>query len=306
VSSYEDVSRSYLRLNRLDEAQAALKSAEQRGLESEWLDRTRYEVDFLKGDPSELQRLAAGKRSESLLLYLQGSTEAYYGRLSKARGLWQRSQESFKGHGDIGFAAFVGAVAGQIEALLGDSEHALADSRAALELRETPQIRIVAALALALAADGRGAQNLAGKVSKDYPPNSSVLRFTLPRIRAALALNHKDANQAIEFLQAISSDKWNGDMEGMHPGYLRGRAYLMLGNGNAAALEFQRIVDHPGLVLENPVGALARLGLARAYAMQGDTAKSRAAYQDFLTLWKDADPDIPILKQAKAEYAKLH
>jgi DNA-binding winged helix-turn-helix (wHTH) protein len=305
VSSYEDVSRSYLRLNRMVEAQAVLRSAEQRGLESEWLDRTRYEVAFLTGDQGELQRLAASKRSESLVLYLQGCTEAYYGRLSKARGLWQRSQESFNDHGDIGFAAFVRAVAGQMEALLGDSKHALADSSAALKLGETPQIRAIAALALALAADGRGAQNLAGKVSMDYRPNSSVIRSLLPTIRAALALNHKDAKQAIEFLQAVSSDKWSGDMEGMHPTYLRGQAYLMLGNGNAAALEFQKIVDHPGLVLENPVGALAHLQLGRAYAMQGDAAKARAAYQDFLALWKDADPDIPILKQAKAEYAKL-
>jgi eukaryotic-like serine/threonine-protein kinase len=252
-----------------------------------------------------LQRLAARKKSEFLLLYLQGSTEAYYGRLNKARGLWLRSQESFKGHGDIGFAAFVGAIAGQVEALLGDSEHALADSSTALKLRETPQIRVGVALALGLAGDDRGAQNLAGKVSKDYSPNSSALRSTLPTIRAALALNHKDAKQAIEFLQAISSDKWNGDMEGMHPSYLRGQAYLMLGNGNAAALEFQKIVDHPGLVLENPVGALAHLGLARAYALQGDPTKARTEYQNFLTLWKDADPDIPIFKQAKAEYAKL-
>jgi DNA-binding winged helix-turn-helix (wHTH) protein len=303
VSSYEDVSRSYLRLNRLDEAQAVLKSAEQHGLESEWLDRTRYEVAFLKGDQGELQRLAASKRSESLLLYLQGCTEAYYGRASKARGLWERSQESFKDRDYSGFAAYVGAGAGLAEALIGDSDHARTDSVAVLKLKETPQTRDIAALALALAADYRGAENLAGKVSKDYPPSSSVLHFWLPAIHAALALSHKDANKAIEFVHAMNSNS-GGDMEGMTPIYLRGQAYLMLGNGNAAAVEFQKIVDHPGLVLENPVGALAHLGLARAYALQADTAKSRAAYQDFLTLWKDADADIPILQQAKAEYAK--
>ena len=307
MSSYEDLSRSYLHLNRLNEAQAVLKSAEKLGLESRWLDRTRYDVAFLKGDQGELQRsltVRGDKDAEFLLLYLQGCTESYYGRLNKARGLWRRSQESFKDRGYDGFAAYVTATAGLAEAVIGDSEHARMDSRAAVKLKETQQTRYIAALALALAGDYRGAENLMGKVSRDYPPNSSILRFCQPAVRGALALGHKDANKAIEFLHAINPNA-GGEMEGMTPIYLRGQTYLMLGNGNAAAAQFQNIIDHPGLVLESPVGSLAHLGLGRAYAQQGNTAKARASYQNFLTLWKDADPDIPILKQAKAEYVKV-
>ena len=131
-------------------------------------------------------------------------------------------------------------------------------------------------------------------------------RYWLPMIRAALALHRKDANKAIQLLRAMNPYAWMpSGIEGWGPIYLRGQAYLMLRDGSAAAAEFQKMIDHPGIMGVSPVGALARLGLARAYMLQGDKAKSRAAYQDFLTLWKDADPDLPILQQVKAEYAKL-
>ena len=302
VSSYEDVSRCYLRLGRLDEAQTVLRNAEQRGLESGWLDRTRYEAAFLKGDQDEMRRLAAEERRKPLLLYLQGYTEAYYGRVSKARVLWKQSEESFKHQDLVGFAAYVGASAALAEAVLGDSIHARADSLAALQLRETPQTRDMAALALALAADYRNAEDLAAKVRGNYPPMDPV--FYLPTMRAASALGHKDATKAIDFLHGVSPYV-GGDLEEMISVHLRAQAYLMLRDASAAAGEFQKILDHPGLVLENPVGALAHLGLGRAYVSQGDITKARVAYQAFLTLWKEADPDIPILKQAKAEYAKL-
>jgi predicted Zn-dependent protease len=135
-----------------------------------------------------------------------------------------------------------------------------------------------------------------------------VQRYWLPTIRAGVILERKDPNRAIELLKAASTVELSEPTNlaiFLCPVYLRGEAYLMLHNGNAAAAEFQKFIDHRGVVVDFPWGALARLGLARAYAMQGDTAKARAAYQDFLTLWKDADPGIPILKGAKAEYAKL-
>jgi len=125
----------------------------------------------------------------------------------------------------------------------------------------------------------------------------------VPMTRAAIALSHKNPAKAIELLRVVSSYELGTPR--LLPIYERGQAYLVLHNGSGAAAEFQKVIDHPGIVREFPVGALAHLGLARAYSLQGDTAKARAAYQAFLALWKDADPDIPILKQAKAEYAKL-
>jgi predicted Zn-dependent protease len=165
------------------------------------------------------------------------------------------------------------------------------------------------ALALARAGDTAGAENLADELDKTFPRDTLVQRQWLPTVRAGVALQRKDPNQAIELLKVASTIELGsitaGQMIFLCPVYVRGEAYLMLHDGNRAAAEFQKFIDHRGLVANFPWGALARLGLARAYALQGDTAKARAAYQDFLTLWKDADPDIPILKEAKAEYAKL-
>ena len=169
-------------------------------------------------------------------------------------------------------------------------------------------MRILAALALARAGDNAGAEKLAAELDKTFPLDTLVQRYWLPTIRAAVALERKDPNRAIELLKVASTIELgaSGTLAiWMCPTYLRGEAYLMLHDGNRAASEFQKLIDHRGVVVNFPWGALARLGVARAYTLQGDTAKARDAYQDFLTLWKHADPDIPILKEAKAEYAKL-
>jgi predicted Zn-dependent protease len=161
-----------------------------------------------------------------------------------------------------------------------------------------------AALALARAGDTSGAEKLAAELDNTFPLDTLVQRYWLPAIRAGGALERKDPNRAIELLKVASTIELGG-WPNLVPAYLRGEAYLMLHDGNAAAAEFQKFIDHRGLVGNFPWGALARLGLARAYALQGNTTQARAAYKDFLTLWKDADPDIPILKEAKAEYARL-
>jgi predicted Zn-dependent protease len=166
----------------------------------------------------------------------------------------------------------------------------------------------IAALALARASDTTEAEKLAAELGKTFPRDTLAQRYWLPTIRAAVALARKDPNKAIEQLKVASTLELSKPLNApvpLCPAYLRGEAYLMLHDGNAAAAEFQKFINHRGVVMNFPWGALARLGLARAYAMQGDTAKAKAAYQDFLTLWKDADPDIPILIAAKAEYAKL-
>jgi eukaryotic-like serine/threonine-protein kinase len=163
---------------------------------------------------------------------------------------------------------------------------------------------------LGLSGDAKRAQAVAQDMSKSFPLHISIQSYWLPTVQAQIALSSKDPAGAIERLRAASSMELglpltNSLNSCLYPVYLRGEAYLAVGQGNLAAVEFRKILDHRGLVWNCATAALARLGLGRAYAMTGDKAKARAAYQDFLMLWKDADPDIPVLKQAKAEYAKL-
>jgi predicted Zn-dependent protease len=165
----------------------------------------------------------------------------------------------------------------------------------------------MAALALALGGDANRAQTLADDLASRFPEDTWVQSVWIPTIRAQVALERKDPAKAIELLQAPVPYElqfaWQGNS--LNSAAVRANAYMVAQKGNEAAAEFQRILDHPGIIVNRPIGPLARVGLARAYAMQGDAAKARTAYQVFLTLWKDADPDIPILKQAKAECAKL-
>ena len=156
---------------------------------------------------------------------------------------------------------------------------------------------------MAQAGDTASAEKLAAGLDKDLPLDTLVQRYWLPAIRAAIALQRKDPNRAVELLQVTSATELGP--QGLFTIYLRGEAYLMLQDGNRAATEFQKFIDHRGMVRNSPTGMLARLGLARAYAMQGDTTKARKAYQDFLAAWMDADPDVPVLQQAKVEYARL-
>jgi DNA-binding winged helix-turn-helix (wHTH) protein/Tfp pilus assembly protein PilF len=302
--SYATVGYLFMCLNRLDEAQAAFKQAEERHLESEGLLSGRYSLAFLKRDADGMARVAESAAADKpLLLVLQGFTEAYYGRLRKARELLRRAVESAKQNGAVDTAASFQASGGLTEAYLGDLQHARADADAALPLAVNRDAQTAAALALALAGDTEHAEKLTAVLNENFPLDTGVQRMWVPTTRAAIALSHKKPAKAIELLRVVSSYELGTPR--LLPIYERGRAYLMIHNGSAAAAEFQKLIDHPGIVREFPLGALAHLGVARAYALQGDTAKSRAAYQDFLTLWKDADPDIPVLKQAKVEYAKL-
>ena len=176
-----------------------------------------------------------------------------------------------------------------------------------------PGLEYGTAFALALAGDLPRSQSLAGDLQKRFPEDTSVQFNYLPTLGALFALNHHEPRKAIELLQvnvpyelAVPAIDFNEFFGGLYPVYVRGEAYLAAHQGPEAAAEFQKILDHRGIVAGDPIGALAHLQIGRAYAMAGDTAKAKAAYQDFLTLWKDADPDIPLLKQARAEYAKLN
>jgi tetratricopeptide (TPR) repeat protein len=306
--NYANLGGNYAVLNRLDEAEAVYKQAEERKLEGEVLLALRYQLAFLKGDAAQMAQLASaamGKPgTEAWLLATQADTEAWYGKLKDARELTRRAMDSAQHNDAKEAAAAYQAWAALREVESGNREQARADADAAMKLAPNRGVRTVAALALARAGDTAGAERLAAELDKTFPLDTLVQRYRLPTIRAAVALQRKDPNRAVDLLQVASPIEL-GAAGALLPVYLRGEAYLMLHDGNRAAAEFQKFIDHRSQVGNFAWGALARLGLARAYAMQGDRAKASTAYQDFLTLWKDADPDIPILKQAKAEYARL-
>ena len=312
VANYLNLAQTYVILNRLDEAEAVYKQAEERKLEDELMLQNRYQLAFLKGNAAQMAQLvsaAMGKPGfEDLLLAAQADTEGWYGKLKNAHELTRRAMDSAQHNDAKETAATYQAAAALREVEVGNREQARAEANAALKLAPNRDVRAIAALALARAGDTAEAEKLAAELDKTFPLHTRVQRYWLPTIRAAVALQRKDPNRAIELLKVASTVELSYPTNLailLCPAYLRGEAYLMLHDGNAAAAEFQKFIDHRGLVADFPWGALARVGLARAYAMQGDTAKARTAYQDFLTLWKDADPDIPILKEAKAEYAKL-
>jgi len=298
--NYSNLCFAYRWLNRLGEAEAVLKQAEQRKLESTNLREHRYELAFLKGDKREIERLMSDStdmRAADYFRSLEAWAEIYHGRLREGRKLLRP---------DAGDGCDVCARLSLIEAHFGVSRQARLDAAKTLKANVVADSRI--ALALALVGDSTSAGNLAEKLNESYPQKTLIQRYRLPTIRAAIALERKNPDQAVELLRVTSPYELGAEPTmPLEPIYLRGQAYLMVQNGNAAAVEFQKIVDHPGVVKteEAVVGALASLGLARAYALEGNTMKSHAAYQDFLTLWKDADADIPILKEAKAEYARL-
>ena len=310
---YNLLGLAYMSFNRLDEADAVYKQAEGRKLETETLLQSRYWLAFLKGDAARMAQLvsaAMGKPgTEDLLLAMQADTEGWYGKLKNAHAQTGRAMDSAQHNNAKETAAGYQAAAALREAEAGKGEQARAEAKAALKLASNRDVRAIAALALARAGDTAGAEKLGAELDKTFPLDTLVQRYWLPTIQAGVALERRDPNQAIELLKAASTIELSSITADLTiflcPVYLRGEAYLMLHDGNGAAVEFQKFIDHRGIVMNFPWGALARLGLARAYALQGNTVKARAAYQDFLTLWKDADPDIPILQQAKAEYAKL-
>jgi tetratricopeptide (TPR) repeat protein len=312
VTNYVNLGTAYTALNRLDEAGEVYKQAEERKLENELLLQTRYWLAFLKGDAAQTAHLvsaAMGKPgAEDLLLATQADTQGWYGKLKDAHDLTARAMDSAR-HNDAKEAAAVYQAAAALrEVEAGNRKEARAEAKAALKLAPNRDVRAISALALARAGETASAEKLAAELNKAYPLDTLVQRYWLPSIRAGIALGRKDPNGAIELLKVASPIELGTISQYtiiLCPAYLRGQAYLMLRDGNQAAAEFQKFIVRRGVVTNFPWGALARLGLARAYVMEGDTAKARAAYQGFLTIWKDADPDVPALKEAKAEYAKL-
>lgn len=314
---YADLAVTAMKLSRLDEAQTALKELQARNSNSATRIWLQYTLAFLQHDAVGMQKLSAGglgldsgPDSEAGFLSDQADAEAYYGRVRKARELFRRAIKSEVGDREtVGAQTALREVEGALrEVLLGFNGQARRDVSASLSLSRSGLVQTYAAMALALNGDTERAESIAAEFAQD-PLDTMSNNYWLPTIRAAIQLSHNNPAKAVQELEVTSrfelGDAMGGDRAPLFPVYVRGQAFLALHQGREAVAEFQKFIDHPGVTLNNPIGAVARVGLARAYAMQGDTQKSRAAYQEFFSLWKDADPDVPILKQARAEYAML-
>ena len=272
-----------------------------------------YQIAFLDGDTGEMERQvawAAGKPgSEDILLSFQSDTEAYYGRSAKARDFSRRAVDAAVRNNSKESAALWQVNAALREAEFGNIAAAKQGVATAMALAPGRDVKMLAALTLAQVGESARAKTIVEELGKSYPSQTVLKVYWLPSIKAAIELQANNPTQALVFLEAAApyelGEPQQLQLGTMYPAYIRGRAQLMSHNGPAAAAEFQKFLDHRGIVINFPLGSLAHLGLARAYALSGNTAKAKTAYRDFFTLWKDADPDIPILKQAKAEYAKL-
>ena len=325
LAAYESLANHTLALQRFDETRQAIHDGQGQRLDNFILHNALYALAFLGADSAamaEEQQWFAGKPEENFGLSLASDTDAYAGHLGKARELTKRAVDSAIRADSKENGAIWQAIAAQREAAFGYAAEARQSAAEALKLVPNSQgVEVEAALAFAIAGDTAKAESLAQDLGKRFPLDTQVQSLWLPAIQAQLALNKKNPASALTALRAATSRVELGtvsfvcNISCLYPTYVRGEAYLAAGQGKDAAAEFQKIIDHSGIVWNCWTGALARLGVARAHALEAKNAqgtdagaarvRALAGYKDFLTLWKDADPDIPILQEAKAEYAKL-
>jgi tetratricopeptide (TPR) repeat protein len=323
VGPYVNLANGLLALQRFDEARQIIEQARKRKLDFYALRNALYALAFLRGDaPTMTEELKwfTGQPEENMGLSLASDTEAYGGRLGQARELTRRSVDSAISADSKENGAIWLENSALREAAFGNLNYAKQAAAEGSKLAPaSPGAAAEAALAYAMAGDSVWAESISRDLNKRYPLDTQMQSLWLPAIQAQLSLNRKNPALALNTLQAVSPIEFGqiqfaANLSCLYPTYIRGQAYLASGQGKAAAVEFQKILDHHGIVWNCWTGALAHLGVARAEALQmktshgadADTARVRAlaVYKDFFALWKDADPDIPILKQAKAEYAK--
>ena len=310
---YANLMGGYLQLNRLEEARAAAQEAQRRHLDYPEIHLNLYWVAFLQHDAETMEREAAGMMGraghEDQMLNYQADTALYFGQLNKARALTRRAVEAAQKVEEKEAPALYLADAGVREALVGNSEAAKKHAQAALAISRSRDSQGLAAIALAMAGDSQRATQLADDLGKRLPYDTIVQSNYLPTIHALVFLGTGDHAKAIQALTAAAPYELGGNLETLnfvlYPVYVRGQAHLAGGQGPEAVIEFQKILDHPGVVRSEPIGSLARLGLGRALALSADKARAKLAYQDFLALWRDADRDLRILNQANAEYSSL-
>jgi serine/threonine protein kinase/tetratricopeptide (TPR) repeat protein len=313
--AWANLIQDYTDVDRLEEAKAAYQQAVKRKLDSDSAHQGRYGIAFLEGDSAEMQRQlawASGKPGvEDEFFSLESDAQAFYGHLNKAREWSQRAVESASRNGQKETAAQWHLDSAVREVEFGNNEAARRHVDAARLLASTRDQQILSALVLARTGNSAHAEKLADQIQKQNPVNTLILNYWLPSIRASMQLNQNNPNGALEALQIskpydlASPNPATGSGACLYPAYIRGQAYLLLNRGADAAAEFQKYLDHRGLVSDCPQAALVHLQLGRAYVLEGNTQKAKSAYQDFLDLWKDADPEIPIFGQAKLEYAKI-
>ncbi len=310
---YANIVETLLQLNRLDQAKAMAIKAGTLSLESDALHAHLYAIDFLQQDQAgmdgEAAELATKPGWGDVALEAQANTAAYEGQFTRARELTQRAVEAAERDDKKETAAAYQAEGAVREAFVGNKTLAIRLATAALALSSGKTVQTLAAIALGVAGNGVQAGRLADDLAHDFPQDTVFQFNAVPAIRAAAALSGGNSAQAIEALQVAQryelgqTDKPVGFT--MYPVYLRAEAYVAAHRVEAVA-EFQKILDHPGIVQNEPIAALAHLGLARAYAAANDKALAKAAYQNFLSLWNDADKDLPLLRTARSEYARLH
>jgi eukaryotic-like serine/threonine-protein kinase len=313
VHIYENLAPIYLALNRIDKAQAVAEAGIARHLDSGALRQTLYSLAFLRRDRVEMERQtewAVGKPgAEHLLLAAQSDTEAYFGRVGDSRRLSNQAVDSAIRSGLPEAAALLKVIEALTEAEFGARSAAINDVANALTHSAGRNVKVLAALTLARAGEAAQAEAIATELEADYPKNTVLMLFRLPSIKAAIALARNDPASALTLLEPARRSELGlptpSGFAPLYPVYLRGQAYLMLHNGPAAGAEFHKILENPGIVLNFPLGALARLQLARAATLGVDRTAARDAYGEFLELWKDADSDVPVLIAAKAELARL-
>ena len=312
---YGSVATHNLYLDRFPQATAAMRRAAERKLEVPEFLVTRYYLAFLTGDQAGMDReiaRAPGEHAEEWMSHNQALVLARSGRMREARTMWERAIASAQQAGKPEAAAIYTAAEAVCEAHCGNWAAAKKRAQTALELAKGRDVEYAAAFALARSGEFSVSKQLATDLAKRYPEDTPVQFEYLPTLNALFALAHRAPLDAVELLQravpydfAMPGTSFFGKFGGLYPAYVRGEAYLAAGHGQEAAAEFQKVLSHRGVVLADPIGALAHLQLGRAYVVSGDIPKAKSAYQDFLALWKDADQDLPVLKQASAECAKL-
>jgi tetratricopeptide (TPR) repeat protein len=311
--THASLALSYVALGQMGDARNVLDQAEARHLSSQLLHYARYFIAFLDGDQEEMQRQLAWSNnrqgSEDWLLAAQAQSKMYVGRLADARALLRQASESALRANSKESAALWHGIAALNEVEVGNAAEARRQVQTAMATTRSHDAQLFAALTLAQTGDALQAHELAANLSENDPQDTMLKFYWMPCVEATIELKRGNPEESVKLLEpaiayevGVPSPLQQGPL---YPAYMRGQAYLAAGNPRAAVTEFQKLTLHRGIVLNFPTGVLAHLQLGRAYAMAGDTAKARSTYQDFFGLWKDADPEIPILRQAKAEYEKL-
>jgi serine/threonine protein kinase/Flp pilus assembly protein TadD len=310
--AYQNVSEVYLSLGRYDEARAVIEQAKQQKMESSSTRWVAYQLAFIRGDEAAMQReydRAEDAGEQVFLLSFKCPAKYFQGRVRDAREVCNSMAQMGDQHQMNEFVASLRTTQGAIEAEFGYPAEARRQTEAALAVPNNKFVNMGAAANFARLGDGARAQKLIADLAREYPSDTVLNKAVLPLARAMIDLQLKQPSKAIDELESARAFEMSGGPTAATdywPMYLRGEAYLDLHDGAKAQVEYQKVADHRGLSPMSPLYSLARLGSARAYALAGDAAKSRSAYQDFFAFWKDADAEVPILKQAKSEYEKMH